>query len=125
MGRSVSRVGFVIQYKATNSVTGTKKLELAQYCKVAAFTKFGSDLDAATQQQLNCGVCLYALLKQGQYKPYKPKDVMVSLFVGSRAAATGSRDLLEGLALLVPLEVFTPLTRCTGSLPLPCSPPVR
>ena len=46
------------------------KLELTQYRKVAALAKFGSNLDAATQQQLNRGVCLYELLKQGQYQPH-------------------------------------------------------
>jgi F-type H+-transporting ATPase subunit alpha len=58
------------------------KLELTQYREVATFAKFGSDLDAATQQQLNCGVHLYELLKQGQYKPYKLEEVVVSLFNG-------------------------------------------
>jgi F0F1-type ATP synthase alpha subunit len=58
------------------------KLELTQYRKVAALAKFGSNLDAATQQQLNCGVHLYELLKQGQYQPYEPKEVVASLFIG-------------------------------------------
>merc|ERR1712086_667968 len=69
VGLSVSRVGSAAQYKATKAVAGTMKLELAQYREVAAFAKFGSDLDAATQQQLNRGVRLYELLKQGQYQP--------------------------------------------------------
>ena len=58
------------------------KLELAQYREVAAFAKFGSDLDQATQQQLNRGVRLYELLKQGQYEPYEPEEVVASLFIG-------------------------------------------
>jgi len=58
------------------------KLELAQYREVAAFAKFGSDLDAATQQQLNRGVRLYELLKQGQYEPYEPEEIVASLFIG-------------------------------------------
>merc|ERR1711966_460735 len=70
VGLSVSRVGSAAQYKATKAVAGTMKLELAQFREVAAFAKFGSDLDAATQQQLNRGVRLYELLKQGQYEPY-------------------------------------------------------
>merc|ERR1712037_879214 len=82
VGLSVSRVGSAAQYKATKSVAGTMKLELAQYREVAAFAKFGSDLDAATQQQLNRGVRLYELLKQGQYEPYEPEDVVASLFIG-------------------------------------------
>ena len=82
VGLSVSRVGSAAQYKATKAVAGTMKLELAQYCEVAAFAKFGSDLDAATQQQLNRGVRLYELLKQGQYMPYEPEEVVASLFIG-------------------------------------------
>merc|ERR1712127_1014886 len=82
VGLSVSRVGSAAQYKATKAVAGTMKLELAQYREVAAFAKFGSDLDPATQQQLNRGVRLYELLKQGQYEPYEPEDVVASLFIG-------------------------------------------
>jgi len=82
VGLSVSRVGSAAQYKATKSIAGTMKLELAQYREVAAFAKFGSDLDAATQQQLNRGVRLYELLKQGQYEPYEPEEVVASLFIG-------------------------------------------
>merc|ERR1711892_416230 len=82
VGLSVSRVGSAAQYKATKAVAGTMKLELAQYREVAAFAKFGSDLDAATQQQLNRGVRLYELLKQNQYEPYEPEEVVASLFIG-------------------------------------------
>merc|ERR1712174_193640 len=82
VGLSVSRVGSAAQYKATKAVAGTMKLELAQYREVAAFAKFGSDLDAATLQQLNRGVRLYELLKQGQYMPYEPEEVVASLFIG-------------------------------------------
>ncbi|KAH8064052.1 proton-transporting ATP synthase [Aureococcus anophagefferens] len=69
VGLSVSRVGSAAQVKAMKQVAGTMKLDLAQYREVAAFAKFGSDLDPATQQQLNRGVRLYELLKQGQYQP--------------------------------------------------------
>ena len=82
VGLSVSRVGSAAQFKATKSVAGTMKLELAQYREVAAFAKFGSDLDPATQQQLNRGIRLYELLKQGQYEPYEPEEVVASLFIG-------------------------------------------
>merc|ERR1712025_951942 len=82
VGLSVSRVGSAAQVKAMKQVSGTMKLDLAQYREVAAFAKFGSDLDPATQQQLNRGVRLYELLKQGQYNPYEPEDVVVSLFAG-------------------------------------------
>jgi len=87
VGLSVSRVGSAAQYKATKAVAGTMKLELAQYREVAAFAKFGSDLDAATQQQLNRGVRLYELLKQGQYVPYEPEEVVASLFIGVKGYA--------------------------------------
>merc|ERR1712241_1529531 len=87
VGLSVSRVGSAAQYKATKAVAGTMKLELAQYREVAAFAKFGSDLDPATQQQLNRGVRLYELLKQGQYEPYEPEEVVASLFVGVKGYA--------------------------------------
>merc|ERR1712204_96004 len=87
VGLSVSRVGSAAQYKATKAVAGTMKLELAQYREVAAFAKFGSDLDPATQQQLNRGVRLYELLKQGQYVPYEPEEVVASLFIGVKGYA--------------------------------------
>eukprot|EP00975_Prorocentrum_lima_P031548 6622796-Prorocentrum_lima.AAC.1 len=58
------------------------KLELAQYREVAAFAKFGSDLDAATQQQLNRGVRLYELLKQPQFQPMETEEQIVVLFAG-------------------------------------------
>merc|ERR1712154_112103 len=72
VGLSVSRVGSAAQYKATKAVAGTMKLELAQYRDVAA----------AIQQQLNRGVRLYELLKQGQYEPYEPEEVVAALFIG-------------------------------------------
>merc|ERR1712022_88978 len=87
VGLSVSRVGSAAQVKAMKQVAGTMKLELAQYREVAAFAKFGSDLDAATQKQLNRGVRLYELLKQGQYQPMEMEEIIVSLFVGVRGFA--------------------------------------
>ncbi len=84
VGLSVSRVGSAAQRKCMKQVAGTMKLELAQYREVAAFAKFGSDLDAATQQQLNRGVRLYELLKQDQYKPLEVEEQVVILFAGVR-----------------------------------------
>ena len=52
--------------------------------RIAAFAKFGSDLDAATQQQLSRGVRLYELLKQDQYVPYEPEEVVASMYIGVR-----------------------------------------
>jgi len=87
VGLSVSRVGSAAQVKAMKQVAGTMKLELAQYREVAAFAKFGSDLDPATQKQLNRGVRLYELLKQGQYVPMEMEDIVVTLFVGVKGFA--------------------------------------
>merc|ERR1711871_1416184 len=87
VGLSVSRVGSAAQVKGMKQVAGTMKLELAQYREGAAFAKFGSDLDPATQAQLNRGVRLYELLKQDQYVPMEMEDIIVSLFVGVRGYA--------------------------------------
>ena len=87
VGLSVSRVGSAAQVKGMKQVAGTMKLELAQYREVAAFAKFGSDLDPATQAQLNRGVRLYELLKQDQYVPMEMEDIIVSLFMGVRGYA--------------------------------------
>jgi len=84
VGLSVSRVGSAAQVKAMKQVSGTMKLDLAQYREVAAFAKFGSDLDPSTQQQLNRGVRLYELLKQAQYEPLECEDQVVILFAGVR-----------------------------------------
>ena len=69
VGLSVSRVGGSAQVKAMKQVAGTLRLALAQYREMAAFAQFGSDLDAATQAQLNRGARLVEILKQGQYQP--------------------------------------------------------
>jgi len=78
VGLSVSRVGGSAQVKAMKSVAGTLRLELAQYRELAAFAQFGSDLDPATQKQLNRGQRLVEILKQGQYKPLSvEKQVLI------------------------------------------------
>ena len=70
VGNSVSRVGGSAQIKAMRQVAGTLRLDLAQYRELAAFAQFGSsDLDKATQQQLNRGARLVEILKQPQYQP--------------------------------------------------------
>merc|ERR1711985_128706 len=84
VGLSVSRVGSAAQIKAMKQVAGTLKLELAQYREVAAFAQFGSDLDAATQQQLLRGGILTELLKQKQFVPMKIEEIIVSLWAGTR-----------------------------------------
>jgi proton translocating ATP synthase F1 alpha subunit len=82
VGLSVSRVGSAAQIKAMKQIAGTMKLELAQFREVAAFAQFGSDLDAATQQQLARGTRLVELLKQGQYQPIDVVDQVVIIFSG-------------------------------------------
>lgn len=82
VGLSVSRVGSAAQPKAMKQVSGSLKLELAQYREVAAFAQFGSDLDPMTLQQLHRGARLTELLKQGQYKPLIMAEQVVVLFAG-------------------------------------------
>merc|ERR1719431_233400 len=84
VGLSVSRVGSAAQIKAMKQVSGTMKLDLAQYREVAAFAQFGSDMDAATQQLLNRGVRLTELLKQIQYAPMDIAEQVVIIFCGVR-----------------------------------------
>lgn len=81
-GLSVSRVGAAAQDKAIKLVSGSMKLDLAQYREVAAFAKFGSNLDDQTQKLLNRGERLMELLKQDQYSPLKVAFQVVSLFCG-------------------------------------------
>nr|CAG4642391.1 EOG090X03DA [Evadne anonyx] len=84
VGLSVSRVGSAAQTRAMKQVAGSMKLELAQYREVAAFAQFGSDLDAATQQQLSRGVRLTELLKQGQYVPMSIEEQVPVIYCGVR-----------------------------------------
>jgi len=84
VGLSVSRVGGAAQVKAMKQVAGTLKLDLAQFRELAAFAQFGSDLDKATQAQLDRGVRLVELLKQPQYKPMSLAEEIVILFAGVR-----------------------------------------
>ncbi|MFZ3453050.1 F0F1 ATP synthase subunit alpha [Arthrobacter sp. 7Tela_A1] len=83
VGISVSRVGGAAQQKAMKKVSGTLKLELAQYRDMQAFAMFASDLDAASRQQLTRGARLMELLKQGQYSPYPVEDQVVSIWAGT------------------------------------------
>ena len=83
VGISVSRVGGNAQIKAMKQVAGTLRLDLAQYREMAAFAQFGSDLDAATQKQLNRGARLVELLKQGQYQPLSVEQQVVILYAGT------------------------------------------
>jgi F-type H+-transporting ATPase subunit alpha len=83
VGISVSRVGGNAQIKAMKQVAGTLRLELAQFRELAAFAQFGSDLDAATQAQLNRGKHLVEILKQGQYQPVPVEKQITTIFAGT------------------------------------------
>jgi F-type H+-transporting ATPase subunit alpha len=84
VGISVSRVGGNAQIKAMKAVAGTLRLDLAQYRNLAAFAQFGSDLDRASQAQLNRGRRLVELLKQTQFSPVPVELQVVSIFAGTR-----------------------------------------
>ncbi len=83
VGVSVSRVGGAAMTKAMKAVTGSLKVELAQYRAMEAFAMFASDLDAASRQQLDRGQRLMALLKQPAYSPYPVEEMTVSLWLGT------------------------------------------
>lgn len=83
VGLSVSRVGGNAQVKAMKQVAGRLRLELAQYRELAAFAKFGSDLDKATQAQLARGSRLTELLKQNLYMPYPVENQVVLMYAGT------------------------------------------
>jgi F-type H+-transporting ATPase subunit alpha len=84
VGISVSRVGSSAQIKAMKQVAGPIKGELAQYREMAAFAKFGSDLDASTQKMLARGERLTELLKQPQYKPFAVEEQVAVIYAGTR-----------------------------------------
>lgn len=84
VGISVSRVGGDAQTKAMKKVAGGLRLDLAQFRSLAAFAQFGSDLDKATQQQLDRGLRLTELLKQPQYQPIPLADQVAIIFAGTR-----------------------------------------
>ncbi|WP_449277602.1 F0F1 ATP synthase subunit alpha [Leucobacter sp. GX24907] len=84
VGISVSRVGGDAQVKSIKKVSGTLKLELAQYRALEAFAMFASDLDAASRRQLERGARLTELLKQPQYTPYPVEEQTVSIWAGTK-----------------------------------------
>ncbi len=88
VGVSVSRVGGAAMTKAMKAVTGSLKVDLAQFRAMEAFAMFASDLDAASRQQLDRGQRLMALLKQPAYSPYPLEDMTISLWLGT----SGSLD---------------------------------
>ena len=84
VGISVSRVGGAAQVKAMKQVSGTLKLDLAQFRSLEAFAMFASDLDAASRAQLARGARLMELLKQGQYSPFPVEDQVASIWAGTK-----------------------------------------
>jgi len=84
VGLSVSRVGSAAQIKAMKKVSGSIKLELAQYREMAAFAQFASDLDASTQRLLARGARLTELLKQPQFHPMPVEEQVISIYAGTK-----------------------------------------
>jgi len=91
VGNSVSRVGGSAQVRAMRQVAGTLRIDLAQFRELEAFAQFGSDLDKATQNQLNRGRRLVEILKQAQYQPLAVEKQVLILFAG----ANGYLDDIE------------------------------
>ncbi|MCD8200028.1 MAG: F0F1 ATP synthase subunit alpha [Coriobacteriaceae bacterium] len=84
VGLSVSRVGSAAQVKSMKSVAGTLRLDLAAYRELQAFSQFGSDLDQATQDQLNRGARMTELLKQGRFSAMTVAEQVTSIFAGDQ-----------------------------------------
>jgi len=97
VGVSVSRVGGAAMTKAMKAVTGSLKVDLAQFRAMEAFAMFASDLDAASRQQLDRGQRLMALLKQPAYSPYPLEEMTVSLWIGTsgRLDSVPTADVLR------------------------------
>ena len=91
VGISVSRVGGNAQIKAMKKVAGTLRLDLAAFRELEAFAQLGTELDAATQRQLDRGEAMVELLKQGRYSPFDVVDQVISIFAG----ASGAIDKLD------------------------------
>ena len=83
VGISVSRVGGAAQIKAMKSVSGTMKLDLAQFRELEAFATFGSELDKVSQSQLDRGYRLTAILKQKQNAPVPVEEQVIAIYAGT------------------------------------------
>jgi F-type H+-transporting ATPase subunit alpha len=88
VGISVSRVGGNAQIKSMKKVAGTLKLDQAQYRELEAFSKFGSDLDAATKSVLDKGARNVEILKQAQFSPFTVEKQVAILYVGTKNLAS-------------------------------------
>jgi F-type H+-transporting ATPase subunit alpha len=87
VGISVSRVGGDAQTKAMRQVAGRLRLDMASFRELAAFAQFGSDLDRATQAQLNRGQHMQEILKQPQYEPMSLENMVMVIFAGTQGYA--------------------------------------
>ncbi len=92
VGNSVSRVGGSAQVRAMRQVAGTLRIDLAQFRELEAFAQFGSDLDKATQNQLNRGRRLVEILKQPQYQPLSVEKQVLILFAGANGYLDGIEE---------------------------------
>ncbi|MDO4674802.1 F0F1 ATP synthase subunit alpha [Campylobacter sp.] len=102
VGLSVSRVGGAAQIKATKQVSGTLRLDLAQYRELQAFAQFASDLDEASRKQLERGQRMVELLKQPPYSPLSVEKQVVLIFAGTRGflddvAVSKIREFEDGI----------------------------
>ena len=108
VGNSVSRVGGSAQIKAMRQVAGSLRLDLAQYRELAAFAQFGSDLDKATQAQLNRGRRLVEILKQPQYQPLAVEKQVAIIYAATKgfldSVAGRGRPALRGGAVSIPRD---------------------
>ncbi|MFG0307337.1 MAG: F0F1 ATP synthase subunit alpha, partial [Phycisphaerales bacterium JB040] len=104
VGISVSRVGGAAQVKAMKKIAGSLRLDLAAYRELEAFAQLGTELDKATQAQLDRGIRMVELLKQPQYVPFPVTDQIISIYAGSKGyldnvapnkVAAFEKDMLE------------------------------
>merc|ERR1711907_824950 len=110
VGLSVSRVGRAAQTKVIKDVTGAMKFDLAQFREVQAFAQFGSDLDAATQAQLNRGTRLTEMLKQNQYEPMTMEEQVCVVYAGVR----GYLDKVDAKKVTTFEKEFLPYLKSHG-----------
>ena len=116
VGNSVSRVGGSAQIRAMRQVAGSLRLDLAQYRELAAFAQFGSDLDKATQAQLNRGRRLVEILKQPQYQPVAVEKQVAIVYAATKGfldavAIENLKRYEEGLYRFLETSHPTALTR--------------
>src|ERR1700684_189807 len=95
VGISVSRVGGKAQTKAMKKIAGSLRLDLAAYRELEAFAQLGTELDKATQKQLDRGYRMVELLKQPQYRPMTLEQQVMVIYAGTQAPAKGQPGYLD------------------------------